>query len=478
MKQNLSLINKAEEVLLEIFPDGTLSGKRILVALSGGADSVSLLLVLCILSQKHGFGVLACHVNHMIRGAEADRDEAFAKSLCEKLGVPFYCLKKDVPALSKERKTGLEETARDVRYEYFASFIKDGKADFVATAHTASDNAETVLLNLTRGCGISGLCGIPLIRENIIRPLLYVTREEIEDFLTEKEQSFVTDSTNLCDDYSRNLIRHKAIPALSQINPSFTRCVTNMSTIAKRENVFLENLAKSHFTDEISALSKLDNIIVSRIISQMYKDKCGSSLEMKHTDMLCEKIKEYAESGSGEKLTFNLPDKVSAEFSDGKLRMTETKKRKEEEPCSYDITAHLGINELPCGNLIAVMEKISDCNVKTIRKLEYNKNIYSLFMEARLFSDIIKGKIHIRSAREGERFRLSGMSKAVRKIYGAKKIRNPERSTLPRIYDSETGEILFLPYVGICDSQYEFSENADISITLYKLNTEEQVADQ
>ncbi len=473
MKQNGSLIIKAEEALLQIFREECLSGKRILVALSGGADSVSLLLVLCALSEKYGFSVLGCHVNHMIRGKEADRDESFAKGLCEKLGVPFYSLKKDVPALSRERKTGLEETARDVRYEYFASFIDGGKADFVATAHTASDNAETVLLNLTRGCGISGLCGIPLIRGNIIRPLLYVTREEIEDFLAEKEQDFVTDSTNLCDDCSRNIIRHKVVPHLYGINPSFARSVTNMTKLAKRENDFLERLASEHYTDKISELSALDSVIVSRIISRMYKDKCGAGLEMHHTDMLCEKIKEYAESGSGEKLIFNLPSRISAEFSDGKIRMTETKNRKEEEPCSYDIPIDFGINELLCGKMIAVMEKISDGNVKTFRKLEYNKNIYSLFMEARLFSDIIKGKIHIRSGIEGEKFRLSGMSKSVRKIYGAKKVRQPERTELPRVCDSGTGEILFLPYVGLCDSQYEFYENADIHISLYKLNTKE-----
>lgn len=478
MKQKLTLKENAEAVLLDVIGESSLSKKRILVALSGGADSVSLLLVLTELSGKYGFELLACHVNHMIRGEEADRDERFAEDLCKSLGIPYYCKKEDVPALSKKRKTGLEQTARDVRYEYFDSFIKNDLADLIATAHNAQDNAETVLMNLARGSGSIGLCGIPLSRGNIIRPILYATREEIEDYLKTKEQSYVTDSTNLCDDCSRNVIRHRVIPELKNVNSSFIGSVSGMTQILKRENSFLEKLCEQYFTDDISSLSKLDDVITSRIISKMYRKLTGSGLEMQHTDMLCEKIKEYAASGSGETLIFNLPLSVSAVFTDGKIKMMQTENAKNEAPCSYDITLSFGTNVFPDGKMIAVMETLSDKNVKTKRKLEYNKNVYSLFIDARLFGDIIKGKIQVRSYIEGERFRENGMSKSVRKIYGAKKIRQPERNELPRICDSASGEILYLTHVGACDSQREYCDKANIRITIYKLNTKEQEADK
>jgi len=172
--------------------------KKVLAALSGGADSCCLLLALSKLGEKYGFSLCALHVNHMIRGDEADRDESFARELCETAGCEFFCEKVDIPSLAKERGVSLELCARDVRYSLFEEYCTKYGFDAVAVAHNSGDNAETVLFNLTRGSSIKGLCGIPPKRKlgdsaKIIRPLIYVTRHEIEAFLKEEGASFVTD---------------------------------------------------------------------------------------------------------------------------------------------------------------------------------------------------------------------------------------------------------------------------------------------
>jgi len=459
------VIDEAEKMLLAIFPEGSLKNARLLTGLSGGADSVCLLTVLYALSEKHGFSVAACHINHMIRGAEADRDEAFARELCKKLGIPFYSESFDVPRIAQDTKKGLEEAARDVRYGYFRRLCDSGVADYVATAHTASDNAETILLNITRGCGLSGLCGIPVKRDNIIRPLIAVAREDIENFLESIGQDYVTDSTNLEDDCSRNIIRHRVIPELRGINSAFIRQLSKLSELADRENDYLDGIAMMKRTDCIHELAKLDHVLLSRIIGAMYREKTGNLPGMAHIDMLCAQIKKSAETNNGEKRCFRLPGGITAIFECGRLRFSFSDEHEEYEEYSFEPIS--GINTFCGGKMIAVYHENCKQNEKFCDKLEYNKNIYSLFMETKLFSDIIRGKICLRSGKPGDRIKISGMSKDIRKMYSAKKIPTALRKYLPRITDSETGEILSLPYVGLCDTQHEHFDMADISIGLY-----------
>ncbi len=460
-EKNNNLVSKVEEALSKMFCDSTLSGKRILVALSGGADSVSLLLSLRELSEKYGYFLSACHINHMIRGDEADRDENFVKELCGKMSIPLYCKKFDIPALSKEQKTGLEETARNARYEYFESLVNDGYADYVATAHNACDNAESLLLNITRGCGVSGLCGIPMQREYIIRPLLHVERRQIEKYLSDKEQDFVTDSTNKLCDASRNIIRNKVIPILSEINPEFVKCADRLSEIATQENNFLEKTAQENYTDDIFKLASLDDVIAMRIISTIYRKECQYALEYVHRRLILSKIKEYAKSGSGEKKLLCLPDGFDAVFSNGRLIVR--KHEKKMPPESYSMVANQGINVLCGGKIIAVMTK----KMKAEQKLIFDNNKYNLFFEAPLCSALLSGKILLRSRLEGERIKISGHTRSVKKLYCEKKLTEDERIILPRICDSANGEILALAHVGICDRQKGANSSPDIQINLY-----------
>ena len=186
------------------------TGENVLVALSGGADSAALLLSL----RELGYPVRAFHLNHCLRGAESDRDEAFCRRLCEKLGVELTVERVDIAAAAGD--SAVEETARRIRYarlEHAAHGVK------IAVAHNADDNLETMLFHLVRGTGAKGLTGIPPVRGRIIRPLIEVERREIEAFLRERGQDFVTDSTNADTAYTRNRLRQEVVPVLRELNP-------------------------------------------------------------------------------------------------------------------------------------------------------------------------------------------------------------------------------------------------------------------
>ncbi len=214
-------------------------GDKVVVALSGGADSVSLLHGLYQLRGELGIALSACHVNHCLRGAEADSDMEFCKRLCENLDIPLELLRVDVRA-AQQKHESIEETARKIRYDFFAQ-VSQGKK--LATAHNLNDSAETVLLNMLRGTGLKGLCGIPPVRGNIIRPLIYCSREEVEQYCRGNSLQFVTDKTNLCDDYTRNKVRHILLPEMLKINGSLLETSARMQRSLREDSEYLENAA-------------------------------------------------------------------------------------------------------------------------------------------------------------------------------------------------------------------------------------------
>lgn len=202
-------------------------GERVLLALSGGADSVALALVL----KSLGFEVRALHLNHMLRGAESERDEAFVHAFCEEQEIALTVHRVDIKAEAVRQSKGIEETARHVRY---ALLTNAAHGDKIATAHNANDNTETVLLHLARGTAGRGLCGIPPVRGSIVRPLIMVTRCEIEAYLQARRQDYMLDSTNCDVSFARNRIRHEVVPALTKINPALHVAVGRLSESMRR----------------------------------------------------------------------------------------------------------------------------------------------------------------------------------------------------------------------------------------------------
>ncbi|MDR2615639.1 MAG: tRNA lysidine(34) synthetase TilS [Oscillospiraceae bacterium] len=219
-------------------------GADVIAAVSGGADSMALLTALLELAPSRDLRVYAAHFDHRLRGAESDRDREFVRGYCEKLGVTCHVGSGDAREHAASRGRGVEDAARELRYAFLLELSERFSPPArVATAHTADDNAETVLLNLTRGAGARGLAGIPPRRGSIIRPLLSVTRAEVEAFLSERGVPHVEDSSNSSELYSRNLLRRRVVPVLRELNPRFASLALETSVRLREDDDYLTSLA-------------------------------------------------------------------------------------------------------------------------------------------------------------------------------------------------------------------------------------------
>lgn len=395
------------------------SGERVTAALSGGADSVCLLLILKKLEEKYKLKIDAVHINHCIRGKEADNDEHFCRRLCERLKVPITVKKANVPKIAAEKKQSLEEAARNVRYDFFAEHMKNGK---LATAHTASDNAETVILNLVRGSGLKGICGIPPVRGNIIRPLIDITRQDVENYLEEEKQDFVTDSTNLSDDYTRNRIRHKIIPEILRINGGFFKTFCAELKIFSEENFFIEKSAKNAYNicidnGALYGLEKYDAVIRKRCISYFLKEnKLPISSEKINS------IESILEKGG----KINLSDGVYAVCRKNVLTILRIPKDKG----IHRVKLHEGENSIfDCRTVSAEIK--NDCG-------------------GIIDTDKVCGDIILRSRNYGDKIRLSGrgFTSSVKKLLN-EKIRADLRPYIHFLADDKG--IIYIEGIGISD---------------------------
>lgn len=237
-------------------------GGKYIVALSGGADSVSLLFVLKHLEDELGIDVEAAHCNFHLRGAESVRDEEFCKQLCERLSVPLHLIHFDTQAYADLHSVSIEMAARDLRYGYFENLRRDIKAQDICVAHHRDDSVETVLLNLVRGTGLRGLRGIKPRNGNIIRPLLSLSREDIVQYLGALGESYVTDSTNLHNNVKRNKIRLDVMPLLRELNPSVSLSIFESSLrVGEALKVFDEAMKRS--IADVTATSPSHHLTIS-----------------------------------------------------------------------------------------------------------------------------------------------------------------------------------------------------------------------
>lgn len=234
--------------------------KRYLVALSGGADSVCLLLVI----KQLGYQVEAAHCNFLLRGDESHRDEAYAQALCNAHDIPFHVIHFDTRTYAQLHKVSIEMAARDLRYQYFENLRRDIQASGICVAHHQDDSVETILMNLLRGTGIHGLSGIKPRNGHILRPLLCVSRKEIEAWLAEHHQTYVTDSTNLEADVVRNKLRLNVIPQLQAVTPS---AVSNILKTA--QHLSEATTIYDHYIEEtLSRLVNDDSIAIDALLEE------------------------------------------------------------------------------------------------------------------------------------------------------------------------------------------------------------------
>lgn len=251
------------------------ASSRVLVAFSGGADSTALLVELVRLQQAGRIGaVAAAHYHHGIRGQEAEEDLSFCRELCNRLNVPFFHEHGDVPAYAKANGLSLESAARVCRYDFLRKKAGEWGADAIATGHHREDQAETVLLHLIRGSGMSGFCGMAYRNKEVVRPLLQISRQEILYYLAALHQSYRTDSTNLEEGADRNRIRHRVLEEMKAINPQAAGHIAHTASLLQEEDEYLESLAQAaekRCGGSRSALAQEPQVLQKRVLRRFLR---------------------------------------------------------------------------------------------------------------------------------------------------------------------------------------------------------------
>lgn len=430
---------KSPEIL-----SGLSASEPILLGLSGGADSSALLLMLKEYARQNGSRIYAAHLNHGIRGIEADRDEQFCKELCLRAGVEFFSKKLDIPAMASESGESLETAARNARYQFFYEIMKENNIKILATAHNADDNLETLIFNIARGTGLGGLCGIPDSRPIgdcvVIRPILTMEKEKIIAFCKDNGISFVTDSTNADNEYTRNKIRNRVIPILKEINSNAVNNASRMTESLKDDSLCLQSMA-GWFLEELGddcsiELEKLcgsPSSIVNRALIRLYDELTGGkTLETIHINA----IKALAKKGVPHS-SVSLPNGVEARVENGRLWLLR-KSDVKASPEDFVIPLENGNNEISVAGVDIILND-----------RHYSKNIYKKSILLSIESDKINGTLIAKSRSAGDKILLGGMHKSVKKLFTEKKIPLELRARIPIICDEDG--ILAIPFIGIRD---------------------------
>ena len=364
--------------------------ENVTVALSGGADSVALLSVMRELSKEFGFTVYAAHLNHCLRGEESDRDEEFVRSLCESWGIQLFCEKADVNGFADSEGLSIELAARKVRYDFFER-VGIGA---IATAHTASDNIETFLHNAVRGSGLRGITGIPPKRGRFIRPLLDVTREQVEQYCAEKGLAFCVDSTNADEQYTRNFIRHSVIPQLKKVNSAAVLNVANLCESLRNDADFIESAVDLAYGDvqvkgglDVEKLKALHPGIRSRIIAKAYEAEVGTVPERVHVNAIVELL----EGLSGR---VGVQRDFAAEIKHGVLQFNLLKSDQE--------LVEVEVSKFPFAYNGVTLR------LETLKSFEEKAKFNSLLLNCAVDYDKICNKLILRSRKPGDKINLKG----------------------------------------------------------------------
>ena len=391
---------------------------RVLCALSGGRDSVYLLHRLLQWREEYGFAVIAAHYNHNLRGAESDRDEAFVRGLCAEWKIPLYVGAGDVCGFAGAHGMGIEEAARALRYGFLEETLEKMGGGVIATAHHADDLAETMLMNLVRGAGTKGLSGIPPKRGNIVRPILTVTREEIDAYMVQHGLPYVEDSTNAADDCTRNLLRHNVMPVLRQINPAFAERAVDAAMLLREDEAYLQKRADAFLEShpaadgiDASALLELERPIASRVIRSVW----GGGLSNAH-------VRGVLELCGGEGLGYvHVPNAVIRR--DGGRLWTEAAV---EVPKDIPLAGECGEADFGSFRILYQIQILCD-------------DVHNSFNTFCLKYENIEGAVTVTVRRDGDRVKLAGRSgtKKLKQLFQEKKLIQPERMTVPVLRDTQ-----------------------------------------
>ena len=421
-------------------------GDSVIVALSGGADSMALAFFLNSVKNEYEITLKAAHVNHGIRGAAADADEAFVKDFCDKNDIELYVLHADIPGIAKETGETHEECGRRIRYEFFESI--DDKS-LIATAHNLNDNAETLLFRIARGTGLKGMCAIPPVRGRIIRPLIGCSREEIETYCSENNISYVTDETNLSDDYTRNFIRHEILPCFEQMNPSFLLAADRLIQTAREDEEFFKEqtdklLRKSKSGDGYLAdeLKCAPLCILKRAAAAVIEAETGIKPENRHINNVVDIIKNGGSVQIGGGYSFRIRKGVFENFTPNY----------ENEDYSFILTeGSTDFSSYSVNASIIYKKDLTDTQ-------KIHKQMLDIFLDC----DKIIGKLVIRNKRSGDVFSPSGFSghKKLKKMFQEKGIPPEKRNSYPVVCDDKG--IVAVPGLGVAKRVYVDSDSQKI----------------
>ena len=412
---------------------------HIICAFSGGADSVSLLWALHTLQIRYHLTVSALHVNHGIRGKEALRDETFCHDFCLEREIPFYLERVEAPAYARENHVSLETAARILRYEVFTRLQQEERA-LIATAHTAGDNAETVIFRMVRGTGLTGLTGIPPMREGIIRPILSVLPETVRAALEVLGLPHVEDSTNRDTSYTRNYIRAEVIPRLETLHFGAVTRIGEMTKALRQDSDFLEGEARKCLrevpTGELRhCMRELHPALSTRMIRILY-EKVQKSPDALTAEQV-ESIERIVRGDSAHALV-DLPCGVQAQV-DGDTFAIHVKELPTLIP---DQALHAGVNLL-IGRSACLVLSDAPLDIGCVSEMKiYNSVISVSFSTATIIDNL-----YIRSRLPGDTYRYGGMTRKVKKLFCDAKLPMDVRRKLPLVCD-EKG-ILWIPGFGV-----------------------------
>lgn len=432
--------------------------EKVTVGFSGGADSAALLHFLYFFVSDKGkkFKVEAVHVNHCLRGAEAIRDENFAKSFCEKFGIKLHIERVNIKDIALKNKIGTEEAGRIARYEIFESLMKKD-TEKTATAHTLSDRCETFIFNLLRGASLKGLCSIPPVRGKIIRPLIDVTRAEIEKYCLDNGVEYIHDSTNFERNYTRNKIRLDVIPSLKKINPDFEKSVLKTLDLISEDENFLENQSEKALdsirTEDGFDAEKFKNLpqcLKNRCGVKIIKESSGISPEKKHVDLLCE----IAEKTGA----VTLPKNVRIAYEKGIIKISKKKDKKAK------------FWEYPLKNINNLTERKTNIIIKVIPFSEYKNTIGCPDKKNVIDLEKLPSGCIVRNRRAGDRFTLPfrKVTKSVKKLMNEFKIPEKLRDEIALI--AFGNEVLWIEEIG-ASAKCIANKNTEKAVVIYKEGT-------
>lgn len=420
-------------------------GDSVIVGLSGGADSCALLHYLCGIREEFGLHLTAVHLNHRIRGREAERDAAFAEEFCRTLGVTFRLYERDVPSIAAECGIGLEECGRALRYEIFGREAEKCGGR-IATAHTLSDSVETMLFHMIRGCSLHGLRGIPPVRGNVIRPLILCEREDIEVYCASHHIGYITDSTNLSTDYARNKIRLQILPLMKEINPSVIHALGRLSESAAADDDYLrsvsDDLAKAYLTyGRAEGIFTAAKPVASRALVEICGEKLGVIPEHRHVSAMLECLKR----GTG---SVNLTGENVFCVKDGRILFLTKFTKDDFSPKQGAFTDWQC--ELSEGEIITPFSQKIFLQLADKNKYDNIQKIYkNVFQNSLDYGKIRRAVFRFR--RDGDSFRQAGRgnTKSLKKLFNERKIPPALRYRLP-LLECE-GRIVWICGIGVAE---------------------------